>query len=123
MGITTTEANLNLNHRLRAVADVAPATVYVSLHTAAPGDAGANELAGGSYARQAVTFGAAAAKAVANTNVLNFTCPAATVTHWALWDALAGGNCLHNCAAAAPIVAALGDIYSIPIGALTVTIA
>ena len=31
--------------------------VYVSLHTGDPADTGANELTGGSYARQAGSFG------------------------------------------------------------------
>lgn len=35
-----------------------PTTVYyLSLHTASPGTNGANEVTGGSYARQAITFG------------------------------------------------------------------
>jgi hypothetical protein len=35
-------------------------TYYLSLHTADPGTTGANEVTGGSYARQPITYGAAA---------------------------------------------------------------
>ena len=48
-----------------------PATVYyLSLHTATPGTTGASEVTGGSYARQAITFGSASAgsKASAGTD-------------------------------------------------------
>ena len=39
-----------------------PTTVYyLSLHSGSPGTTGANEITGGSYARQAITFGTASA--------------------------------------------------------------
>lgn len=75
----------------------APANVYASLHTASPGDTGANEVSGGSpaYARIAITFAAAAAGAIDSSNTPVFDVPASTtVTHVGFWDASTAGNFL-----------------------------
>lgn len=66
----------------------------VSLHTGAPGDAGAsNEVAGGSYARQSIAFAAAAAGARDSSSVPTFDVPGgSTVSHCALWDDV--GDCV-----------------------------
>lgn len=54
--LTTASADTMLD------AILVPSTVYyLSLHTANPGTSGANEVSGGSYARQPITFGSAAA--------------------------------------------------------------
>lgn len=73
-----------------------PTTVYVALHTGDPGETGAsNECAGGSYARQAVTWGSQSGGVISNSVAAAFAgMPAATVTHVSLWDASSGGNCL-----------------------------
>lgn len=72
-------------------------TVYASLHTASPGDTGANEVSGGSpaYARKSVTFSAASAGAIDSSNAPVFDVPASTtVTHVGFWDASTAGNFL-----------------------------
>lgn len=69
-----------------------PAT-YLSLHTADPGGTGASEVAGGSYARQAITWGAASAGSKAINEVPVFQVPASTtITHFGLWSASSGGT-------------------------------
>jgi hypothetical protein len=74
---------------------LAVAQPYVSLHTADPGETGANEVVGGSYARQAASFGAASAGQVQNDANIDFSgMPPVTVVGFAIWDALSGGNCL-----------------------------
>jgi hypothetical protein len=66
---------------------------YVSAHTASPGDNGANEVNGGSYARQTNTWNAASAGAVDNSNAPVIPIPAGTtVTHLGLWSALTVGT-------------------------------
>jgi hypothetical protein len=51
--------NAIINATLRATTFTSPSTVYVSLHTADPTDAGTGtEVSGGSYARKTATFGA-----------------------------------------------------------------
>jgi hypothetical protein len=52
--------NKIIDHMLRNQAYTPPSTVYVALFTTATGDDGSGtEVSGGSYARQAVTLGAA----------------------------------------------------------------
>ena len=68
---------------------------HVSAHTAAPGETGINEVTGGSYARQAVTFTAAAAGLKDSSNTPAVPIPAATtVTHIGYWNALTVGSFL-----------------------------
>lgn len=59
--------------------------VSLSLHTAFPGATGANEVTGGSYARQAVTFGAAAAGVRTLSAASNVPVPATSVGWAGLW--------------------------------------
>ena len=106
MPASTYAANALLNLFLRGVAFAAPARLYVSLHTADPGNGGASEVttvAWPAYARLdaalggavASGFSAAAGKASENAKELlyaphNGVAPI-TVTHFAIWtDPLAG---------------------------------
>ena len=69
--------------------------LYASLHTASPGDTGANEVAGGApaYARKSIAFGVAAAGVINATNQPVFDVPAGTtVAFVGFWDALTAGN-------------------------------
>jgi hypothetical protein len=66
---------------------------HLSLHTADPGDTGADELAGGSYARQAITWEAAAGGLKVITGTPLFQIPAGvTITHFGLWSASSAGS-------------------------------
>ena len=100
------------------------ATVYVSLHTADPGEAGANEVAGGSYARQASGgFAAAAGGTTDNDAIIDFTLmPAETMTHVGIWDAVTAGNFLIGGALAANKTTNAGDTFRIAAGDLDVTL-
>lgn len=70
------------------------ANAYISLHTADPGETGANEVTGGTYARVQVDFTAASGGALSNVALADFTgLPTTTVVGWAAWDASSGGNC------------------------------
>ena len=71
--LTTTKANAILTAELKTT------TRYAALFTADPTDSGSvtNEVSGGSYARQAITFGDdAASREISNTAEVSF--PAAT---------------------------------------------
>lgn len=93
MDISTYLGNKIIDHLLRNQAFTPAAIVYVSLHTGDPGLVGSNEVAGGSYVRQAVTLTAGSSKATASSAALNFTgMPAAVVTHVGIWDASTAGN-------------------------------
>lgn len=91
------EDNL-LDHTFRNTAFTSPAAVYMALFTVAPTDAGGGtEVTGGSYARAAITFGAAADGAIANSAACTMPTATAgwgTVSHFAIFDAAAGGNML-----------------------------
>ena len=66
---------------------------YASLHSAYSAS-GANELAGGSYARIAITWGSASAETLNLSGTpYTFNVPASATVAWiGFWDALSGGN-------------------------------
>lgn len=117
MAFKTTTANKILDKVLRNT-DFTPATtLYVSLHTADPGETGASEVTGGSYVRQAITFSAASAKATTNTADLLFaSMPSATVTHVGLWDASTVGNFWWGSALSVSKAISAGDTFKIAAG-------
>lgn len=87
------------NGALNALRNVAfqKATVFVSAHSASPGDTGLNEISGGSpaYARKQLAFVAASAGVLATNGAVTLDIPAGTtVSHCGLWDALTNGNFL-----------------------------
>lgn len=123
-----------LNWSLRNTAmPTTPATVYVALHTADPGDDGsANELTIGAlgYARIAVSttggFDAPTDGVTQNTAEIILG-PAAggdwgTCTHWSIWDAATSGNCLYKDALEASIAIVDTDEFRFGPGALQVIV-
>lgn len=115
-----------LDHTLAGVPYAPPATRYVSLHTASPGESGtpSAEVTGGQYQRALAQFSAAAANgSTSNSNTLAFAgMPAATVTHVAIYDAPTGGNLLYYGALTAPVAVTAGGTFVINAGGLTVTL-
>lgn len=112
-----------LDHTLGTGSFTMP-TAYVSLHTANPDeDASGTEVTGGSYARQSTAFDAAVAGSASNTAAVEFTdMPAATVTHFAVWDASTVGNMLLYGVLDASKVTTSGDTLSFTAGNLTITV-
>lgn len=96
MPLSTAGKNLALN-ALKGTNPTTPIT-HASLHTASPGDTGANEVTGGSpaYARKAIAFNAASSGAMDDsTNGAVFDVPASTtVTHCGFWSASTAGTFL-----------------------------
>lgn len=104
--------------------DFTIATLRASLHTADPGTTGASEATGGSYARQAPGFGAAAANLVENAANVDYAgMPAATITHVGYWDAASAGNFLCGGPLAASKVVSAGETFRFPTGDLEISIA
>jgi hypothetical protein len=96
---------------------------HISLHTADPGGTGASEVAGGSYARQAVVWGAASGGAKTNTNQMIFNIPpGTTTTHVGGWDAVTSGTWRGGGTLTASQPYPNGGTYRIEPGALTTTI-
>lgn len=105
---------------------LAIASVYVSLHSADPGETGASELTGGSYARSGpASFGVASGGAISNDAAIAF--PEATgdwtaATHVGVWDASSAGNFLWGGALSASRTVTTGVTLSIASGDLDVTL-
>jgi len=119
--------NALINATLRNTSYTSPAVVYVSLHTADPTDAGTGtEVTGGSYIRQAATFGAPSNGV--STTTADISYPQATASYgtvgWiGIWDAQTTGNMLYHTALDTSKAIDTGDIFKIAAGSLTVTLA
>ncbi len=119
--------NALINATLRNTTYTSVATVYVSLWTSDPTDAGSGtEVSGGSYARTAVTFGAPSNGA--STNSADVTFPTATASWGTVgWiginDAQTSGNLLYHTALDTAKAIDSGDIFKIASGNLSVTLA
>ena len=89
-----------LDHVLKTGAYSVPTNIYVALSTADPLDTGAGiaEPIGASYARVVMnSWNAAGSRATANTSQITFAQAEqdfGTITHWAIYDAITGGNFL-----------------------------
>ena len=119
--------NALINATLRNTTYTSPATVYVSLWTSDPTDAGSGtEVSGGSYARTAVTMGAPSNGVSLNSADVTF--PTATAS-WGVvgWiginDALTTGNLLYHSPLDTSKTIDSGDIFKISSGNLSVTLA
>lgn len=100
-------------------------TVYVALHSGDPGETGANEVSGGSYARQSAVFSPVSNNEWDNDNNIDFTgMPATTVDHVSLWDASSAGNCLWTSSGQSAMGDSVGsgETYRIQAGDLSVTL-
>lgn len=100
-------------------------TIYLSLHTAAPGTPGHNEISGNGYARIDVRFVAGVAgKFLALVSSTNAQFPAprperwGTITHFGLWDADSAGTCLTAGALERPIKTESGVPILFPAAAI-----
>jgi hypothetical protein len=121
--------NALLNATLNATTYTAPATVYVSLWTSDPTDAGSGtEVSGGSYARTAVSFATASGTSGNVLNDADVTFPTATASWGTVgWiginDAATAGNLLYHTALDTSKTIDSGDIFKISTGNLSVTLA
>jgi hypothetical protein len=121
--------NALINVTLRATAYTAPATVYVSLWTSDPTDAGSGtevSTSGTGYARTAVTF--AAPSGGVTTNSADVTFPTATASWGTVgWiginDSTSGVNLLYHTPLDTAKTIDTGDIFKISTGNLSVTLA
>ena len=104
-----------------------PGTVYLGLSTADPGDdeAGLAEPSGNGYVRKAITFGAAAARSIAQSGVVTFDQASGSwgdLTHWALFDAESDGNMMAHAALDATKEVVNGNTPSMASGEVTISI-
>lgn len=115
---STYAINSALNVFLRATAYTTPTTVYLALFNAG------TEVTGASYARQAITFAAPSAGAVASSSAQTFTgMPATTITQIAIMDlvTLGSGNQLYLISVTTNKTTNLGDTVTVASGAVTIS--
>jgi hypothetical protein len=119
--------NALINATLRNTTYTSPATVYISLWTSDPTDAGSGtEVSGGSYARTAVTMGAPSNGVSLNSADVTFPTATAswgTVGWIGINDALTTGNLLYHTPLDTSKTIDSGDIFKISTGNLSVTLA
>jgi len=126
---TTYIKNRSLDRILKNNADFSytfPATVYAALFTADPTDSGSltNEVTGGSYARQSITWGTISNGSIANSAAVTFPVATAswgTITHVGICDLGSAGNMMYHGALGTSKTVGTGDQVSFAIGALTVS--
>jgi hypothetical protein len=113
-----------IDHFLGTTTYTKPSAVYVALFTVTPGEAaGGTEVTGGSYARQAATFGAASSGATTNDTNIDFAnMPAATTVAIGIFDASTSGNMLLYGALTTNKTTDAGDTLRIATGSLSVSI-
>lgn len=118
-----------LDHVLGNGAYTPAANIYVGLWTADDGlESGTltSEVSGGSYARQTMTFDAAAGGSADSAATVTFPAATAnwgTITHVALMDAASAGNVLFHGAVTTSKTIESGDTFQISAGNLTISLA
>jgi hypothetical protein len=107
-----------------------PTAWHLALYTAAPSDSGGGtEVSGNGYARQALTFAAAASPdgTTENTGPVSFTASGSggfgTVTHVGIFDAATSGNLLWHGAMTTPRTVNDTDTLTFAAGAVSLTLA
>ena len=115
-----------LDHVLKNTAYTSPAVVYLAAYTSDPGEGNSGtEVSGGSYARVAITFGAAASGQSLNTADVVFPTASGswgTITHFAVFDASTAGNMLMFGALGASVAIASGQRLRFEAGQLAVNL-
>jgi hypothetical protein len=104
---------------------IAPTQLYMSLHVAAPGLTGANEVVGNAYARQPIAFGSDTGGSGTNNVTPIFPAPTpgnwGTLTHFGVWDSPSGGAFLAGDALLNAITTSIGISIAFPSGSITWT--
>ena len=96
---------------------------WLSIHDGDPGETGANEISGGSYARQSLTFNASSGGLVDNVAQEDFVdMPAVTITHIGVWSAATAGTFIAGGALDLTKVIGSGDTVRLAAGDLDITL-
>lgn len=118
-----------LDWLLNAATVTRPSALYLGLFTTAEGEtgAGATEVASFGYARQAITFGAAAlgTGVSLNSNTPSFTAAGGnwgTVTNFCVFDAATGGNPIFYGTLTTSRTVNDGDTLTFGVGNLSLTL-
>lgn len=101
-----------LDHLTGTTAWTAPTNAYLQLHMGDPGETGASNVAS-ENTRKVTAWSAASSGSISISAEVEWTNVSATetYTHWSLWDASSGGNCLFYGALSASAVMTAGDSF------------
>jgi len=117
--------NLQLTWILTNNTATRPSARYIALYTAAPSDTGGGtEVAGGSYARQVVTF-SVTGNTASNSGTITFPTATAswgTVNWVGIFDAVTGGNLLYWGQTTTGKIINTGDTFQINNNNLIITL-
>jgi hypothetical protein len=109
-----------------ALATLPVSAFWIQLHTADPGAAGTNAVAGNDVRKQATFGNAASAGSISNTAAITWTSgevdTSEDYTHWSAWDASTLGNFKCSGTVTANAVTT-GDQFTIPVGDLDISLA
>lgn len=130
MSFTNYLENEVLGHIFGGTTYAKPATLYLALFTAAPGEAGGGTEVtetGTAYTRQTITFTVTPGNpsTAINNAAVEFAAATAsygTVTHVAIFDAATGGNMLDFAALNIAKTIDTGDVFRLPASNLTITL-
>lgn len=116
-----------LDHVLKTASYTVPTNIYIALSTADPTDAGSGiaEPSGNAYARTVMnSWATAASRSTSNAGGVTFptaTGSWGTITHYAVFDAITGGNMLGHGALTVSNSVVNGNIVTFAIGAIVVS--
>jgi len=114
-----------LDHVFGGNAYTAPATLYLSLHTANPDEDGSGaEVSGGGYARQSMAM-TVTGNTASNDSAVEYPTATAnygTVTHVGVYDASTAGNLLCYASLTSSKTIETGDVFRVPAGDLDITL-
>ena len=114
-----------LDHVFGGNAYTAPATLYLSLHTANPDEDGSGaEVSGGGYARQSMAM-TVSGNTASNDSAVEYPTATAnygTVTHVGVYDASTSGNLLCYASLTSSKTIETGDVFRVPAGDLDITL-
>jgi len=87
---------------------------YIQLHTGDPTEDGTGSVAGEST-RQSASWSAASGDSIATSGTVTWVdvSTSETLSHWSLWDAVSGGNCLWYGSLSGTASVAAGDTFQV----------
>jgi len=114
-----------LDHVFGGAAYTAPATHYLALFTATPGETGGGtEVSGGAYVRKAVAF-TTSGNTTSNTSAVEYPTATAnfgTVTSVGVFDAATSGNLMAYATLSSSKTIDTGDVFRVPAADLDITL-
>lgn len=120
VGIASADADAILN-LYRATNITAPAGIYIKLHTADPGAAGATAASGVTTRNQA-TWNAPSGNAITISALATWAMTGTeTITHLSFWDASTAGNFKRSAALSAGVAVVNGSTLQVTVLTVAVT--